>query len=123
MCIFVGYADQHASDCYQMFNPTTKRIRITRDVRWLKRWYYDSDGSVSKTSAINEELTLKIGKGIERIVMKDETLMRIEEENETENETNTNTNNQNNNNNVNQATTTIAPPSADAGWTRVTRGG
>jgi len=36
MCIFVGYADNHAGNVYRMFNPQTKRIWVTRDVRWIK---------------------------------------------------------------------------------------
>jgi len=35
-CIFVGYADDHAGNIYRMFNLQTKRIWVTRDVRWIK---------------------------------------------------------------------------------------
>ncbi len=35
-CIFVGYADDHAGNVYRMFNPQTKQIWVTRDVRWIK---------------------------------------------------------------------------------------
>ncbi len=30
--IFVGYALDHSQDCYQMYNPNTQWIHITRDI-------------------------------------------------------------------------------------------
>jgi hypothetical protein len=38
--MFVGYADDHSSDCYEMLNWETKRIMQTRDVRWLNKMYF-----------------------------------------------------------------------------------
>ena len=35
MCMFVGYADDHSRDVYRFLNIHTKRIIISRDVRWL----------------------------------------------------------------------------------------
>jgi hypothetical protein len=32
--IMVGYADNHSPDTYRMFDPSTNRIKSTRDVRW-----------------------------------------------------------------------------------------
>ena len=32
--IMVGYAENHPSDCYRMFNPATNRVFISRDVTW-----------------------------------------------------------------------------------------
>ena len=34
-CMFVGYADDHSKDVYRFLNVHTKRIIISRDVRWL----------------------------------------------------------------------------------------
>ena len=34
-CIFVGYADDHTKDMYRFLNIHTKRIVLSRDVRWL----------------------------------------------------------------------------------------
>ena len=34
-CMFVGYADDHSRDVYRFLNIHTKRIIISRDVRWL----------------------------------------------------------------------------------------
>ena len=33
-CIMVGYAEDHSPDTYRMFNPETKSIFLTRDVKW-----------------------------------------------------------------------------------------
>ena len=34
-CMFVGYADDHSRDVYRFLNIHTKRIIISREVRWL----------------------------------------------------------------------------------------
>ena len=34
-CLFVGYAEDHAGDVYRFLNIHTKRIIMSRDVRWL----------------------------------------------------------------------------------------
>ena len=34
-CMFVGYADDHTEDVYRFLNIHTKRIILSRDVRWL----------------------------------------------------------------------------------------
>ena len=34
-CMFVGYADDHSKDVYRFLNIHTRRIIISRDVRWL----------------------------------------------------------------------------------------
>jgi hypothetical protein len=33
-CILVGYADDHSPDTYRMYNPDTKQVILSRDVRW-----------------------------------------------------------------------------------------
>jgi hypothetical protein len=38
MC--VGYADDHDGDVYQMWNPKTERVHITRDVIWMKQMMF-----------------------------------------------------------------------------------
>jgi hypothetical protein len=40
-CMFVGYASDHAGDCYEMLNLKTRRILQTRDVTWLGRMYFE----------------------------------------------------------------------------------
>ena len=39
-CMFVGYAQDHAGDCYRMFHPKTSRVLTTHDVIWMYRMYY-----------------------------------------------------------------------------------
>lgn len=39
-CMFVGYALDHAGDCYRMWDPKTGRIHVTRDIIWLKRMFF-----------------------------------------------------------------------------------
>ena len=34
-CMFVGYADDHTKDVHRFLNIHTKRIILSRDVRWL----------------------------------------------------------------------------------------
>ena len=34
-CMFVGYADDHTKDVYRFLNIHTRRIILSRDVRWL----------------------------------------------------------------------------------------
>jgi len=34
-CMFIGYADDHASGTFRMFNLKTHRIWMTRDIRWV----------------------------------------------------------------------------------------
>ena len=39
---FVGYATEHAGGIYHMYNPSTKRIKISCDVRWMGK--FNNDG-------------------------------------------------------------------------------
>jgi len=36
-CMMVGYAENHDGDVYQMWNPLTQRVHVTRDIIWLKQ--------------------------------------------------------------------------------------
>jgi hypothetical protein len=38
--MFVRYAKDHTGNTYCMWNPTTKRVHVTRDIIWLKHTYY-----------------------------------------------------------------------------------
>ncbi len=33
-CVMVGYAENHAEDCYRLYNPETQKIIISRDIIW-----------------------------------------------------------------------------------------
>jgi hypothetical protein len=46
VCMFIGYAENHHVDTYRMFCGRNKTIYTTRDVKWLDRMYYDSNGSI-----------------------------------------------------------------------------
>ena len=37
--IFVGYAEKHVGIVYRFINPSTNRIVLSRDVKWLERKY------------------------------------------------------------------------------------
>ena len=38
---FVGYTMEHAGDVYRMYDPKTRRIRISCDLRWMGKFYND----------------------------------------------------------------------------------
>ena len=42
-CMFVGYATDHEGDCYEMWNPPTRRLLTSRDITWLNRMYFQKD--------------------------------------------------------------------------------
>ena len=42
-CMMVGYSTGHAGDCYDMWNPSTGTVYVTRDVVWLQRMYFPPD--------------------------------------------------------------------------------
>ena len=37
--IFAGYAIEHGGDVYRMYDLTTQRVRINRDVMWLGNFH------------------------------------------------------------------------------------
>ena len=39
-CMFIGYALNHDGDCYKMWDPKTGGVHETRDVIWLKRFFF-----------------------------------------------------------------------------------
>jgi len=41
-CMMIGYAPNHAGDCYKMWNPRTGRVHETRDIIWLHRMFYQT---------------------------------------------------------------------------------
>ena len=38
-CVMVGYSLNHPDETYQMFDMKTKKVIISRDVRWLNKNY------------------------------------------------------------------------------------
>jgi hypothetical protein len=55
-CMFVGYAADHAGDCYRMWDPKTSRVHATRDIIWLKRSFYPKP-AVALEVAVPENVT------------------------------------------------------------------
>ncbi len=41
--VFVGYADEHAGNCYRMYNPVTSKVNVTRDVIWRGLMYFTNE--------------------------------------------------------------------------------
>ena len=54
--MFVGYATDHAGDCYEMLNMNTKQVLVTRDVQWLNRMYFDDNTNDIDDKDHNEEI-------------------------------------------------------------------
>ena len=50
-CLFVGYAENHSTDVYRMFNLKTKHILKSRDVLWLGQ----RNGKYMATRALDED--------------------------------------------------------------------
>lgn len=40
-CMFVGYAEDHPGDCFEMWDPITSRVHKSRDVTWLRHMFYE----------------------------------------------------------------------------------
>ena len=54
ICLFVGYAKNHLGNVYRMYNLRTKKIWLTRDVQWTKKFYSSQKGK--KASKVYLEL-------------------------------------------------------------------
>ena len=39
ICLFVGYAKNHMGNVYRMYNLRTKKVWLTQDVQWTKKFY------------------------------------------------------------------------------------
>ena len=51
--MFVGYASNHAGNVYRMLNLKTKRVILSRDVRWLNTFLV-TDGEENETQSTYE---------------------------------------------------------------------
>jgi len=53
-CLFIGYPDNHAGECYRMFNLETKKVILSRNVLWLDKNYAEYKGitQVNKTQIV-----------------------------------------------------------------------
>ena len=55
--IMVGYAKNHAADTYRMYNPKTRHIIETRDVKWANWKQPDPQESVNELFNAPKKLT------------------------------------------------------------------
>ena len=62
-CMLVGYAPDHAGDCYRMWNPKTDGVHVTRDIIWLRRMFFAKD-TVTPNISPNNRIEL-IDEGVE----------------------------------------------------------
>jgi hypothetical protein len=62
-CMMVGYAENHASDTYCMWEIDTNGIHGTRDVVWLRRMYFPSKPQVTQIVIEEPQLDIADGKG------------------------------------------------------------
>ena len=89
-CMFVGYADDHTKDVYRFLNFHTKRIILSRDVRWLNAmWKRYKKKSIYARSRVElfldeEESSLEDDKSIGESYMKDIMEASDEDGNNTE---------------------------------------
>jgi hypothetical protein len=42
ICMFVGYPDDHAADTLRMWDPRSRRVHVTRNIKWLNRMYFEN---------------------------------------------------------------------------------
>jgi len=77
--IFVGYAEKHAGNVYRFINPSTNKIVLSRDIKWLERKYGDEKNvKPSIISNVYEDI-----KGFEEIDIDDMTTTDSDEETNT----------------------------------------
>jgi hypothetical protein len=55
MCMFVDYAEHHAGDCYEMWDPKTARVHKTRDITWLHHMFYQKPMAVEVREGVDIE--------------------------------------------------------------------
>jgi len=77
--IFVGYAEKHAGNVYRFMNPSTNRIVLFRDVKWLERKFGEEKNvKPSIISNVYQDI-----RGFEEIDDDDTTTTDSDEENST----------------------------------------
>eukprot|EP00797_Seminavis_robusta_P025408 Sro4424_g353970.1 Retrotransposon protein (325) ;mRNA; r:373-1349 len=59
VCMFVGYPNAHAGDCYKMWDPSTRRVHVSRDVVWLHRMYYKKTQKAGEGTSNEEAIELE----------------------------------------------------------------
>ena len=44
--MFIGYPPNRESDSVRMWNPSTNRVMVTRDILWLKQMLYEPENMI-----------------------------------------------------------------------------
>ena len=65
-CVMIGYSNDHSGDTYRMYNPETKKVLQSRDIKWAD-WHGVSKPTDGISGVFNPD-----GFGIEEIFEKDE---------------------------------------------------
>ena len=68
--MLVGYEQDHASDCYQMWYPETNKVIVTRDVIWLRRMFFSYKKPNVKEMAITKVFNDGKGKQKDNLTVK-----------------------------------------------------
>ena len=58
--MFFGCSSVHAGDCYRMFDPDTKIIHISRDIRWLNKMYYNTKDAAMEKKVKSKNLLVNV---------------------------------------------------------------
>ena len=48
VCMFVGYAKNHAGNVCRMLNTKTNAVIVTRDVTWTNKMFYQQEGNTTQ---------------------------------------------------------------------------
>ena len=49
--MFVGYPQNHAGDCYEMWDKNTRQLHTTRNIIWLNQMYFDEPNLIDAINA------------------------------------------------------------------------
>ncbi|MCP3667476.1 MAG: DDE-type integrase/transposase/recombinase, partial [Gammaproteobacteria bacterium] len=68
-CLFVGYTENHADDCFRFYNPVTRKIILSRDVTWDERKDTNEELEKDFIDEVSDEYAdkLKVGSSYEHV--------------------------------------------------------
>ena len=55
-CIWLCYADSHALDTYEVFNPTTCKVILRTDVTFMKKLHFCEEKEVKENELTEEKI-------------------------------------------------------------------
>ena len=61
--MFLGYSENHSHENYRILNLKTKKVRVNRDIKWLKKSYRKFFGIKSVTVAPVDTDKVLVGGG------------------------------------------------------------